>query len=62
MNSEEDSDPDAIDACQRKWTRRTKDGNEPKQVVINPSKDLPVDTTPFFDTKTDKCGKLPQNW
>jgi 3D (Asp-Asp-Asp) domain-containing protein len=62
MNSEEDSDPDAIDACQRKWTRRTIDGDEPKQVAINPSEDLSVDTTPFFNTKTDTCGKLPQNW
>ena len=62
MNSEEDSDADAIDACQRKWTRRTKDGDEPKQVVIDPPEDLPVSTTAFFDTNSDKCAKPPQNW
>lgn len=62
MNSEEDSNPDAIDACQRKWTRRTKDGDDPKQVVIDPPEDLPVFTTTFFDTNSDKCAKPPQNW
>lgn len=62
MNSEKGSDKEAVTQCQYKWTRRTKDGDKPKQVVIEPSEDLPVDTTPFFNTNTDKCGKLPQNW
>lgn len=62
MNSEEESDTEAVTQCQYEWTRRTKDGNEPKQVVIDPRKDLPVSTTAFFDTNADKCAKPPQNW
>lgn len=62
MNSEKESDAKAVEKCQYQWTRRTKDGNEPKQVAIEPPKDFPVDTTAFFDTNSDKCAKPPQNW
>lgn len=62
MESNEKSVPKVVKECQEKWTRRTEEGYPPKVVVINPPKNLPVDTTPFFDTKTNKCNNPPQNW
>lgn len=62
MESNKESDPKAVEECQSKWTRRTKDGNQPKPVVIDPPKSFPVNTTPFFNTKTNKCNNPPQNW
>ena len=52
MNSDANSDPGAVDQCQKDWTG---EDNQRWDVAIDPSPDLEVDTTPLFDTKTGQC-------
>ncbi|MEG4132780.1 hypothetical protein QUA41_31115 [Microcoleus sp. Pol11C1] len=62
MESNEKNNKEVVKKCQEKWTKRTRDGDLPKAVVFDPPKNLPVNTTPFFDTKTNKCNEPPKGW
>lgn len=55
MDSNEDSDGDAVGECESNWTG---DDNDRWEVVIDPPNNLEVDTTPLFDTSTNKCSPV----
>jgi 3D (Asp-Asp-Asp) domain-containing protein len=51
----ESNDSIGVEQCESNWTG---DVNQLKEVVINPSSNLTVDTTPFFNTSTHQCNPL----
>jgi len=53
----ESSDSIGVEQCESNWTG---DVNQLKEIWINPSSDLAVDTTPFFDKSSHQCN--PVTW
>jgi 3D (Asp-Asp-Asp) domain-containing protein len=52
MESNAGSNPDAVIQCEANWTG---DVNRLKEIWINASSGLVVDTNPFFDTGRNQC-------
>lgn len=58
MYSKSRNDTNKVSQCQRNWTYTGYD--EPWDVIVNPPKNKPVDTKPFFYTKgKGNCRKVP---
>jgi hypothetical protein len=57
MESNAGSDRDSVLQCENSWTG---DFTQLKEIWVNPSAGLAVDTTPFFDTSRNQCN--PVTW